>query len=147
MGKDLADFLAGALLEIAADVAMDGLHYVLAEEDSFTKKDPITNAWVHEDSIEWIDINCKDNKKLYDPNGNIIVIGHPSPKIDTIATYDTNGNILESSTVKVKQVAKKVVFLDPDDKKDEKRKLKKLYEEGYISKSRYNQLMRDLKNQ
>ena len=147
MGKDLADILAGALLEIALDVAVDGLHHALTEKDSFSKKDPLTNVWVHEDSIEWIDINCKDNKKLYDPNGNIIVIGHPSPKIDPMVTYDTNGNILEYSTVKVKQVAKKVVFLDPDDKKDEKRKLNKLYEEGYISKSRYNQLMRDLKNQ
>ena len=35
--------------------------------------------------------------------------------------------------------------MDPDDLKDETGKLKKLYEEGYISKTRYKSLMRDLK--
>ena len=61
-----------------------------------------------------------------------------------MATYDINGNILEDSSVKVRTEAKKVIFMDPNDKKDEKGKLKKLYVEGYISKSKYNSLMRDL---
>ncbi len=122
----------------------DDLHDTLGPEDKFSKKDPITNRWVHEDSIEWIDIACKDNKKIYDPNGDIIVIGHPSSKIHTMATYDINGTLIEDSSVKVKKVARKVIFMDPEDKKDEKGKLKKLYEEGYISKSKYNSLMRDL---
>ena len=99
---------------------------------------------VHEDSIEWMDISCNNNRKLYDVNGNIIVIGTPGPKIHTMVTYDLNGNIIEDSSVKTKKVVKKVIFMDPDDKKDEKGKLKKLYEEGYLSKSRYKQLMRDL---
>ena len=34
----------------------DDLHDTLGPEDKFSKKDPITNRWVHEDSIEWIDI-------------------------------------------------------------------------------------------
>ena len=55
-----------------------------------------------------------------------------------------NGNLIEDSPLKVKKVTKKVIFMDVEDKKDEKGKLKKLYEEGYISKSRYNSLMRDL---
>ena len=61
-----------------------------------------------------------------------------------MATYDINGNILADSSVKVRTEAKKVIFLDPGDKKDEKGKLKKLYEEGYISKARYYTLMEDL---
>ncbi len=100
--------------------------------------------WIDIKKTEWIDVNCKNNKKLYDVNGNVIVIGKPSPKIHTMATYDMNGNLIEDSPLKVKKVTKKVIFMDVDDKKDEKRKLKKLYEEGYISKSRYNSLMRDL---
>ena len=111
---------------------------------SYSPKDSNTNIQVHDASIEWIDIACKDNKKLYDTKGNIIVIGNPSAKIHTMATYDINGNILADSSVKVRTEAKKVIFLDPGDKKDEKGKLKKLYEEGYISKSRYNVLMKDL---
>ena len=122
----------------------DDLHDTLGPEDKFSKKDPITNRWVHEDSIEWIDIACKDNKKIYDSNGDIIVIGHPSSKIHTMATYDINGTLIEDSSVEVKKVARKVIFMDPEDKKDEKGKLKKLYEEGYISKARYKSLMGDL---
>ena len=132
------------LLDVAVDGDTNSLHDTLGPEDKFSKKDPITNRWVHEDSIEWIDKVCKDNKKIYDPNGDIIVIGHPSPNIHTMATYDINGNILEDSSVKVRTEAKKVIFMDPEDKKDEKGKLKKLYQEGYISKSKYNSLMRDL---
>ena len=100
--------------------------------------------WIDIKKTEWIDVNCKNNKKLYDVNGNVIVIGKPSPKIHTMATYDMNGNLIEDSPLKVKKVTKKVIFMDVEDKKDEKGKLKKLYEEGYISKSRYNSLMRDL---
>jgi len=132
------------LLDVAVDGDTNSLHDTLGPEDKFSKKDTITNRWVHEDSIEWIDMVCKDNKKIYDPNGDIIVIGHPSSKIHTMATYDINGNLIENSSVKVKAVAKKVIFLDPEDKKDEKGKLKKLYEEGYISKARYNSLMAGL---
>ena len=100
--------------------------------------------WIDIKKTEWIDVNCKNNKKLYDLNGNVIVIGKPSPKIHTMATYDMNGNLIEDSPLKVKKVTKKVIFMDVEDKKDEKGKLKKLYEDGYISKSRYNSLMRDL---
>ena len=46
---------------------------------------------------EWIDVNCKNNKKLYDVNGNVIVIGKPSPKIHTMATYDMSGNLIEDA--------------------------------------------------
>ena len=102
--------------------------------------------WIDIKKTEWIDVNCKNNKKLYDVNGNIIVIGKPSPKIHTMATYDMNGNLIEDSPVKVKKVTKKVIFMDVEDKKDEREKLKKLYRDGYISKSRYNSLMKDLKN-
>ena len=100
--------------------------------------------WIDIKKTEWIDVNCKNNKKLYDVNGNIIVIGKPSPKIHTMATYDMNGNLIEDSPVKVKKLAKKVIFMDVEDKKDERGKLKKLYQDGYLSKSRYNSLMRDL---
>tara|TARA_A100001037_G_scaffold259236_1_gene246886 strand:- start:15 stop:578 length:564 start_codon:yes stop_codon:yes gene_type:complete len=133
-----------SLLKAASNGDSNDLHDTLGPEDKFSKKDPITNRWVHEDSIEWIDIACKDNKKIYDPNGDIIVIGHPISKIHTMATYDINGILIEDSSIKVKKVAKKVIFMDPNDKKDEKGKLKKLYVEGYISKSKYNSLMRDL---
>ena len=105
-----------------------------------------TSVQIDDNSIDWIDIECKNNKKLYDTKGNIIVIGTPSPKIHTMAIYDINGNIIENSSVKVKRVAKKVIFMDPEDLKDEAGKLKKLYEEGYISKTRYKSLMMDLKN-
>jgi len=132
------------LVDIAHDVARDELKDHLREKDSFSKRDPVSNVWTDADSIEWIDINCKDNKKLYDVNGNIIVIGHSSSKIHTMATYDIHGNVAQDASVKVKRVARKVIFMDPDDKKDEKTKLKKLYEEGYLSKKRYNALMRDL---
>jgi hypothetical protein len=100
--------------------------------------------WIDIKKTEWIDVNCKNNKKLYDVNGNIIVIGKPSPKIHTMATYDMNGNLIDDSPVKVKKVTKKVIFMDVEDKKDERGKLKKLYRDGYLSKSRYNSLMRDL---
>ena len=103
--------------------------------------------WIDIKKTEWIDDNCKNNKKLYDVNGHLIVIGKPSPKIHTMATYDMNGNLIEDSPVKVKKVTKKVIFMDVEDKKDERGKLKKLYRDGYISKSRYNSLMKDLKNQ
>ena len=61
-----------------------------------------------------------------------------------MATYDENGNLLAGSSAKVRNKAKKIIFMDPNDKKDEKGKLKKLYEEGYISKARYKSLMGDL---
>ena len=129
-----------ALIELASDPNNNELTWTTPD----ISQSSITNVQVHDASIEWIDIACKDNKKLYDTKGNIIVIGNPSAKIHTMATYDINGNILADSSVKVRTEAKKVIFLDPEDKKDEKGKLKKLYEEGYISKSRYNSLMRDL---
>ncbi|HIF36970.1 MAG TPA: hypothetical protein EYQ70_00895 [Marine Group III euryarchaeote] len=104
----------------------------------------LTTISNNDNSIEWIDIECKNNKKLYDTKGNVIVIGTPSPKIHAMATYDINGNIIEDSSVKVRHDVKKVIFMDPEDKKDEKGKLKKLYEGGYISRARYNSLMGDL---
>ena len=138
------DTISELLISSSSGGSKNDLHDTLGPEDKFSRKDPITNRWVHEDSIEWIDIACKDNKKIYDSNGDIIVIGHPSSKIHTMATYDINGTLIEDSSVEVKKVARKVIFMDPEDKKDEKGKLKKLYEEGYISKSRYNVLIRDL---
>ena len=144
IAASVAHSVQESLLKAASNGDSNDLHDILGPEDKFSKKDPNTNRWVHEDSIEWIDMVCKDNKKIYDPNGDIIVIGHPSSKIHTMATYDINGNLIENSSVKVKAVAKKVIFLDPEDKKDEKGKLKKLYEEGYISKARYNSLMAGL---
>ena len=36
--------------------------------------------------------------------------------------------------------------MDPEDKKDEEGKLKKLYQEGYISKSTYNSMLKELEN-
>jgi len=137
------------LLDVAVDGDTNSLHDTLGPEDKFSKKDPNTNRWVHEDSIEWIDIVCKDNKKIYDPNGDIIVIGHPSSKIHTMATYDVNGNLIEDSSVKVENVGapqqRKVIFLDPDDKENEESKLKKLFREGFISKDRYNSIKIDFK--
>ncbi|SVD03029.1 uncharacterized protein METZ01_LOCUS355883 [marine metagenome] len=131
-----------ALINIANDPNNNELTYTTPH----ISKASNTNIQVPDDTIEWIDTQCKDNKKLYDTKGNIIVIGTPSPKIHTMATYDTSGNIIDNSSFKVKAVVKKVIFMDPEDKKDEEGKLEKLYEEGYISKSRYNSLIRDLKN-
>ena len=78
-----------------------------------------------------------------------IIIGTPGPKIHTMSTYDINGNIINPATAKVTPVARKVIFIEPnsEDMKDEIKKLKKLYQEGYLSKARYNSLMKDLKNQ
>ena len=142
MAKDLLDMLVDSFWEgVAGEITSDGIM------DSKFQEKEYGVEWIDIKKTEWIDVNCKKNKKLYDVNGNIIVIGKPSPKIHTMATYDMDGNLIEDSPVKVKKVTKKVIFMDVEDKKDEKGKLKKLYEEGYISKSRYNQLMRDLKNQ
>ena len=129
-----------ALINIANDPNNNELTYTTPH----ISKASNTNTQVPDDSIEWIDTQCKDNKKLYDTKGNIIVIGTPSPKIHTMATYDTSGNLIDNSPVKVKKETKTVIFMDPEDKKDEEGKLKKLYEEGYISKSRYYTLMEDL---
>ena len=76
--------------------------------------------WLDIKKMGWVDANCKNNKKLYDVNGNVIVIGTPSPKIHLMATYDVNGNLLAGSSAKVRNKAKKIIFMDPDDKKDEK---------------------------
>ena len=163
MAKDLLDMLVSSIKVIellggvvktvhAIDKTVHAIEFVgkttkkiIREANSrkFQEKE-YDVEWIDIKKTEWIDVNCKNNKKLYDVNGNIIVIGKPSPKIHTMATYDMNGNLIEDSPLKVKKVTKKVIFMDVDDKKDEKGKLKKLYEEGYISKSRYNSLMRDL---
>ena len=163
MAKDLLDMLVGSIKVIellggvvktvrAIDKTVHGIEFVgkttkkiIREANSrkFQEKE-YDVEWIDIKKTEWIDVNCKNNKKLYDVNGNIIVIGKPSPKIHTMATYDMNGNLIEDSPIKVKKVTKKVIFMDVEDKKDEKGKLKKLYEEGYISKSKYNSLMRDL---
>ena len=105
----------------------------------------------HADSIEWIDKKSKNNIKLYDTEGNIIVIGTPTAKIDTQKTYDIEGNVIDeaSVTVGVKPAVankRKVIFMDSDSKgkKDEIQKLQRLYKEGYMSKERYNRLVKDL---
>ena len=105
----------------------------------------------HADSIEWIDKKSKNNIKLYDTEGNIIVIGTPTAKIDTQKTYDIEGNVIDeaSVTVGVKPAVankRKVIFMDSDSKTkaDEIKKLKRLYEEGYLTKERYNSLKKDL---
>ena len=105
----------------------------------------------HADSIEWIDKKSKNNIKLYDTEGNIIVIGTPTAKIDTRKTYDIEGNVIDeaSVTVGVKPAVankRKVIFMDSDSKgkKDEIQKLQRLYKEGYLSKERYNRLVKDL---
>ena len=132
---------------VGIDIALEKLARDPSNSElSYVSKASNTSVQINDNSIDWIDIECKNNKKLYDTKGNIIVIGTPSPKIHTMAIYDINGNIIEDSSVKVKRVAKKVIFMDPDDLKDETVKLKKLYEEGYISKTRYKSLMMDLKN-
>ena len=156
MAKDLLDLLVGSLkvIDLLGGVVktVDAIEFVgkttekiIREANSrkFQEKE-YDVEWIDIKKTEWIDVNCKNNKKLYDVNGNIIVIGKPSPKIHTMATYDMNGNLIEDSPVKVKKVTKKVIFMDVRDKKDERGKLKKLYQDGYISKSRYNSLMRDL---
>ena len=163
MAKDLLDMLVGSIKVIellggvvktvhAIDKTVHAIEFVgkttkkiIREANSrkFQEKE-YDVEWIDIKKTEWIDVNCKNNKKLYDVNGNIIVIGKPSPKIHTMSTYDINGNLIEDSPVKVKKAAKKVIFMDVRDKKDERGKLKKLYRDGYLSKSRYNSLMRDL---
>ena len=159
MAKNLLDLLEGSIkvIDLLGGVVktVDAIEFVgkttkkiIREANSrkFQEKE-YDVEWIDIKKTEWIDVNCKNNKKLYDVNGNIIVIGKPSPKIYTMATYDMNGNLIEDSPVKVKKVTKKVIFMDVRDKKDERGKLKKLYRDGYLSKSRYNSLMKDLKNQ
>ena len=150
MAKDLLDMLVttmriihvvGKTVEVAAGVVGFAIERANSRKFQGQKYDV---EWIDIKKTEWIDVNCKNNKKLYDVNGNVIVIGKPSPKIHTMATYDMNGNLIEDSPLKVKKVTKKVIFMDVEDKKDERGKLKKLYRDGYLSKSRYNSLMRDL---
>ena len=150
MAKDLLDMLVttmriihvvGKTVEVAAGVVGFAIERANSRKFQGQKYDV---EWIDIKKTEWIDVNCENNKKLYDVNGNTIVIGKPSPKIHTMATYDMNGNLIEDSPVKVKKAAKKVIFMDVRDKKDERGKLKKLYRDGYLSKSRYNSLMRDL---
>ena len=155
MAKDLLDLLVGSIkvIDLLGGVVktVDAIEFVgkttgkiIREANSSKFQEKYDVEWIDIKKTEWIDVNCKNNKKLYDVNGNIIVIGKPSPKIHTMATYDMNGNLIEDSPVKVKKLAKKVIFMDVEDKKDERGKLKKLYQDGYLSKSRYNSLMRDL---
>ena len=156
MAKNLLDLLVGSIKVIdllggvvktvhAIEFVGKTTEKIIREANSrkFQEKE-YDVEWIDIKKTEWIDVNCKNNKKLYDVNGNIIVIGKPSQKIHTMATYDMNGNLIEDSPVKVKKVTKKVIFMDVRDKKDERGKLKKLYQDGYLSKSRYNSLMRDL---
>ena len=163
MAKDLLDLLVGSIKVIdllggvvktvhAIDKTVHAIEFVgkttkkiIREANSrkFQEKE-YDVEWIDIKKTEWIDVNCKNNKKLYDVNGNVIVIGKPSPKIHTMATYDMNGNLIEDSPLKVKKVTKKVIFMDVEDKKDERGKLKKLYQDGYLSKSRYKELMRNL---
>ena len=156
MAKDLLDMLVGSIKVIdllggvvktvhAMEFVGKTTGKIIREANSrkFQEKE-YDVEWIDIKKTEWIDVNCKNNKKLYDVNGNMIVIGKPSPKIHTMATYDIDGNLIEDSPVKVKKAAKKVIFMDVRDKKDERGKLKKLYRDGYLSKSRYNSLMRDL---
>ena len=153
MAKDLLEMLVttikiihvvGRTVEVAAGVVGFAIERANSRKFQGKKYDV---EWIDIKKTEWIDVNCKNNKKLYDVNGNIIVIGKPSPKIHTMATYDMNGNLIENSSVKIKKATKKVIFMDVEDKKDERGKLKQLYRDGYLSKSRYNSLMKDLKNQ
>ena len=150
MAKDLLDMLVttmriihvvGKTVEVAAGVVGFAIERANSRKFQGQKYDV---EWIDIKKTEWIDVNCENNKKLYDVNGNIIVIGKPSPKIHTMATYDMNGNLIEDSSVKVKKATKTVIFMDVEDKKDERGKLKKLYQDGYLSKSRYKELMRDL---
>ena len=156
MAKNLLDLLVGSIKVIdllggvvktvhAIEFVGKTTEKIIREANSrkFQEKE-YDVEWIDIKKTEWIDVNCKNNKKLYDVNGNVIVIGKPSPKIHTMATYDMNGNLIEDSPLKVKKVTKKVIFMDVEDKKDERGKLKKLYQDGYLSKSRYNSLLRDL---
>jgi len=149
MAKDLVDalFLTIRVIESVGrtvEFAVGAIEKIGEANSRKSQEKKYDVEWIDIKKTEWIDVNCKNNKKLYDVNGNIIVIGKPSPKIHTMATYDMNGNLIEDSPVKVKKAAKKVIFMDVRDKKDERGKLKKLYRDGYLSKSRYNSLMRDL---
>ena len=149
MAKDLVDalFLTIRVIESVGrtvEFAVGAIEKIGEANSRKSQEKKYDVEWIDIKKTEWIDVNCKNNKKLYDVNGNIIVIGKPSPKIHTMATYDMNGNLIEDSPVKVKKVTKKVIFMDVEDKKDERGKLKKLYQDGYLSKSRYNSLMRDL---
>ena len=156
MAKNLLDLLVGSIkvIDLLGGVVktVDAIEFVGKTTEKIIREANSRKfqgkkydvEWIDIKKTEWIDVNCKNNKKLYDVNGNIIVIGKPSPKIHTMATYDMNGNLIEDSPVKVKKVTKKVIFMDVEDKKDERGKLKKLYRDGYLSKSRYNSLMRDL---
>ena len=149
MAKDLVDalFLTIRVIESVGrtvEFAVGAIEKIGEANSRKSQEKKYDVEWIDIKKTEWIDVNCKNNKKLYDVNGNIIVIGKPSPKIHTMATYDMNGNLIEDSPVKVKKVTKKVIFMDVRDKKDERGKLKKLYRDGYLSKSRYNSLMRDL---
>ena len=146
MAKDLVDALLGTIRFIefvgrTVEFSVGALEK--ANSRKFQEKGSDVE-WIDIKKTEWIDDNCKNNKKLYDVNGHLIVIGKPSPKIHTMATYDMNGNLIEDSSVKVKKATKTVIFMDVEDKKDERGKLKKLYQDGYLSKSKYNSLMRDL---
>ena len=120
-------------------------------EVSEIKARGVLDEWLEADPIEWIDKKSKNNIKLYDTEGNIIVIGTPTAKIDTQKTYDIEGNVIDeaSVTVGVKPAVankRKVIFMDSDSKgkKDEIQKLQRLYKEGYMSKERYNRLVKDL---
>ncbi len=149
MAKDLVDALLGTIRFIefvgrTVEFAVGAIEKAgEANSRKFQEKESDVE-WIDIKKTEWIDDNCKNNKKLYDVNGHLIVIGKPSPKIHTMATYDMNGNLIEDSSVKVKKATKTVIFMDVEDKKDERGKLKKLYQDGYLSKSKYNSLMRDL---
>jgi hypothetical protein len=149
MAKDLVDALLGTIRFIefvgrTVEFAVGAIEKAgEANSRKFQEKESDVE-WIDIKKTEWIDDNCKNNKKLYDVNGHLIVIGKPSPKIHTMATYDMNGNLIEDSSVKVKKATKTVIFMDVEDKKDERGKLKKLYQDGYLSKSRYKELMRDL---
>ena len=149
MAKDLIDalFLTIRVIESVGrtvEFAVGAIEKIGEANSRKSQEKKYDVEWIDIKKTEWIDVNCKNNKKLYDVNGNVIVIGKPSPKIHTMATYDMNGNLIEDSPIKVKKVTKKVIFMDVEDKKDERGKLKKLYRDGYLSKSRYNSLMRDL---
>ena len=149
MAKDLVDalFLTIRVIESVGrtvEFAVGAIEKIGEANSRKSQEKKYDVEWIDIKKTEWIDVNCKNNKKLYDVNGNVIVIGKPSPKIHTMATYDMNGNLIEDSPLKVKKVTKTVIFMDVEDKKDERGKLKKLYQDGYLSKSKYNSLMRDL---
>ena len=125
-----------------------GSSEITARKDSWESD---LDEWLEADPTEWIDKKSKNNIKLYDTEGNIIVIGTPTAKIDTQKTYDIEGNVIDeaSVTVGVKPAVankRKVIFMDSDSKTkaDEIKKLKRLYEEGYLTKERYNSLKKDL---